>query len=85
VSDAPKAGAKLKDEASGVEAIVVKPSPEPGLEIGPSEGEPVTLGKRYTCEACGAEALIIKGGQGQLSCHGVAMVVAQPKILPSSD
>jgi hypothetical protein len=85
VSDVPKAGAKLKDEASGVEAIVVKPPTDPGLEIGPFDGEAVTLGKRYTCEACGAEALITKGGQGQLTCHGTAMVIAVPKALPSSD
>jgi hypothetical protein len=85
VSDAPKAGTKLKDDGSGVEAIVVKPPSEAGLGIGPSAGEAVVLGKRYTCETCGAEVLITKGGDGQLSCHGAAMVIAQPKTLPSSD
>jgi hypothetical protein len=64
---------------------VVKPPTEAGLGIGPAAGDPVVLGKRYTCETCGAEVLITKGGDGQLSCHGAAMVVAQPKTLPSSD
>jgi hypothetical protein len=85
VSEAPKAGTKLKDDGSGVEAIVVKPPSEAGLGIGPSSGEGVVLGKRYTCETCAAEVLITKGGDGALSCHGAAMVIAQPKTLPSSD
>lgn len=81
--DAPKAGTKLQDPGTGVEAIVVKPPSEAGLEMGP--GGPVALGKRYTCETCGAEVLITKGGDGALRCHGAEMEMAQPKTLPSSD
>jgi desulfoferrodoxin-like iron-binding protein len=43
------------------------------------------LGKRYQCAACGVTVLITKAGDGQLTCHGEAMEVAQAKPLPSSD
>lgn len=26
-------------------------------------------GKRYFCSACGAEFIVTKGGDGELSCH----------------
>jgi hypothetical protein len=77
-----KAGEKLED-ASGAAAIVVKP-PADGDVTFQSSGE-VVLGKRYTCETCGAELLITKGGGAELVCHGTPMVIAQPKTLPSSD
>ena len=80
--DAPKAGTKLRDQ-SGVEAIVVKPPSEDGLEI--ASGGPVMLGKRYACETCNAEVLVTKGGEAGLFCHGAAMEIAKPKTLPSSD
>lgn len=83
--EAPKAGTKLKDEGSGVEAIVVKPPSEPGLEIGAVAEAAAVLGKRYTCETCGAEVLVTKGGDAELKCHGAPMGIAQPKTLPSSD
>ena len=80
--DAPKAGTKLQSDA-GAEAIVVKPPSEGGLDW--KSGGSVVLGKRYTCESCGAELLITKGGAAELVCHGAPMVIAQPKTLPSSD
>ena len=80
--DAVKAGTKLQSDA-GAEAIVVKPPSDGGLAF--QSGGPVVLGKRYTCEQCGAELLITKGGDSELSCHGTTMVIAQPKTLPSSD
>jgi hypothetical protein len=43
------------------------------------------LGKRYTCEECGAQVLIVKSGEGALECHGKEMEIAAPKPLPSSD
>ena len=43
------------------------------------------LGKRYECAECGATVLVTKAGEGELSCHGVAMAPAQAKPLPSSD
>ena len=83
MSDAPKAGTKLQDAATGVEAIIVKPPSDPGLEIRAGEG--VALGKRYTCSTCNAEVLVTKAGSGELACHGATMAIAQPKTLPSSD
>jgi hypothetical protein len=82
VSEVPKAGTKLQSDV-GAEAIVVKPPSEGGLDF--RGGGPVVLGKRYTCETCNAELLITKAGDAELVCHGAAMVVAQPKTLPSSD
>ena len=81
--DAPKAGTKLQDPETGVEAIVVKPLSDAGLAIQP--GGPVQLGKRYNCGSCEAELLVTKAGDGELVCHGTAMGIAQPKTLPSSD
>ena len=43
------------------------------------------MGKRYTCSQCETTALVTKAGEGELSCHGVAMEVATAKPLPSSD
>jgi hypothetical protein len=43
------------------------------------------LGKRYTCEECGAQVLVTKAGDGALACHDRVMEVMQPKPLPSSD
>ncbi len=43
------------------------------------------LGKRYTCGECEATVLVTKAGDGELTCHGRAMEVAQAKPLPSSD
>jgi hypothetical protein len=43
------------------------------------------LGKRYQCSVCEATVLITKAGDGELSCHGQTMEVAQAKPLPSSD
>ena len=43
------------------------------------------MGKRYTCAECEATVLVTKAGDGELSCHGVAMEIAQAKPLPSSD
>lgn len=80
--DAPKAGTKLQ-AGSGAEAIVVKPPSEAGLDF--RDGGPVVLGKRYTCESCGAEVLVTKPGGSELVCHGSAMTLAKPKTLPSSD
>jgi hypothetical protein len=44
-----------------------------------------TLGKRYHCETCDAQALVTKAGDGGLECHGQPMELMQPKPLPSSD
>ena len=43
------------------------------------------LGKRYQCAECEATVLITKAGDGELSCHGQVMEIAQAKPLPSSD
>jgi hypothetical protein len=83
--DGLKAGTKLQDPDSGVEAIVVKAPREPGLELRSRVTSGVVLGKRYACETCNAEVLVTKGGSADLVCHGMAMTMAQPKTLPASD
>ena len=78
-----KAGARLKDEATGVEAVVVRVTPESSLEL--RAGGPAALGKRYTCAVCQAQVLVAKAGPAEPVCHGEAMGLAQAKPLPSSD
>jgi hypothetical protein len=46
---------------------------------------PNQMGKRYTCAECEATVLVTKAGDGELSCHGEAMEIAQAKPHPSSD
>jgi desulfoferrodoxin-like iron-binding protein len=43
------------------------------------------LGKRFTCEKCGAQVLVTKAGAGEISCCGQAMKQVEAKKLPSSD
>jgi hypothetical protein len=43
------------------------------------------LGKRYSCEVCGATVLCTKAGEGSVKCHDAEMVEQQPRKLPSSD
>jgi Desulfoferrodoxin, N-terminal domain len=43
------------------------------------------MGKRYTCSVCEGTVLVTKAGDGEVTCHGQAMEVAQAKPLPSSD
>ena len=43
------------------------------------------LGKRFTCESCGSEALCIKAGEGEVTCCEQPMALVQPKVLPSAD
>lgn len=43
------------------------------------------LGKRYRALDTGVTLLCTKPGTGALKCNGEAMVVQQPKRLPSSD
>jgi hypothetical protein len=43
------------------------------------------MGKRYTCTQCETTVLVTKGGDGELTCHGVPMELATAKPLPSSD
>ena len=46
---------------------------------------PNLLGKRYVCAECEATVLVTTAGDGEVTCHGVAMEIAQAKPLPSSD
>jgi hypothetical protein len=78
-----KAGEKVQDQATGAELIVVKVPSDDGLALEPGGG--LLLGKRYTCASCGAEVLVSKAGEAQVTCHGAAMEVAGPKTLPASD
>ncbi len=33
------------------------------------------VGKRYACTQCGAEYVVVKGGEGELKCCGQAMEI----------
>ena len=33
------------------------------------------LGTKLVCETCGAQAVVIKGGDGTVTCHGKPMIV----------
>jgi DNA-directed RNA polymerase subunit RPC12/RpoP len=35
---------------------------------------PITTGKRYKCNTCGAEFIVTKGGDGTLRCDGDELV-----------
>lgn len=86
---------------SGVEVIVTKGgggelecAGKP-MSIGAAESSAVSaggdaetavqLGKRYRCEACGAEVLCTKPGDGPIVCDGAVMEIMEPRPLPSSD
>jgi hypothetical protein len=43
------------------------------------------LGKRYACDACDAQLMVVKTGDGTLTCHGKPMSEVAAKQLPSSD
>ncbi|HEY3723319.1 MAG TPA: hypothetical protein VGN59_08150 [Acidimicrobiia bacterium] len=43
------------------------------------------LGKRYTCDECDAQLMVVKAGDGTLTCHGQPMGEVAAKQLPSSD
>jgi hypothetical protein len=46
---------------------------------------PNELGKRYTCEECGAIYLVVRAGGGGVGCHDHPTVQQAAKRLPSSD
>jgi desulfoferrodoxin len=33
------------------------------------------LGTKLACETCGAQVVVIKGGEGEVTCHGKPMKV----------
>jgi desulfoferrodoxin-like iron-binding protein len=43
------------------------------------------IGKRYTCDSCGAQVLAIKAGTGELECCSTPMALMDPKPIPSGD
>lgn len=43
------------------------------------------VGKRYSCETCGTQVLIVKPGTGEPSCHGKALKLEEAKKVASSD
>ena len=44
------------------------------------------LGKRYTCDSCGAGCMVLKPSTaGVLTCCGEPMTLQEAKKLPSSD
>jgi len=43
------------------------------------------IGKRYRCQKCGGEVLVLRGGTAPLSCHDTPMLIVQIRPLPVSD
>jgi hypothetical protein len=43
------------------------------------------LGKRYACAECDAQLMVVKTGEGTLTCHDQPMSEVAAKQLPSSD
>lgn len=43
------------------------------------------LGKRYSCEECDTQLMVVKTGAGTLTCHAKPMSEVAAKQLPSSD
>lgn len=80
-----KAGDRVTDAFSGVQAIVVRSPSDSVLTLVCDDTATVLLGKRYACSECAAELLVTKGGPAVPYCHGQPMTVAAPKTLPSSD
>ena len=42
-------------------------------------------GKRFTCEKCGSQVLIIKAGEGSVGCCDKEMTMDQHRGLPPAD
>ena len=60
------------------------PLPE-GLTLSGDNGEGGLVGKRYTDEESGLEALCVKAGPGALAFEGRPLTIREAKKLPSSD
>jgi hypothetical protein len=50
-----------------------------------ADGPGTLLGKRYADEEAGLELLCVKGGSGQLSVAGRALLLREARPLPASD
>jgi hypothetical protein len=43
----------------------------------------LNVGTRFRCEVCGAEAIVTKGGEGEICCHDQPMAVVTPSATSS--
>lgn len=43
------------------------------------------VGKRYRCDTCGTELLVLRPGTNPVKCHGAEVVRIDLKPLPASD
>jgi desulfoferrodoxin-like iron-binding protein len=50
-----------------------------------SEGDLPKIGKRYRCEHCGTEVIVLRAGPLMVTCHGEPMVPVDSAALPASD
>lgn len=76
-------GGMLSD---GEVALFLKEEAPADLKDGSGRTEPlVQLGKRYKSADSEVELLVIKPGVCDLRYNGAAMVLLQPKVLPSAD
>jgi len=93
-------GARLRNNASGCEVVVVKAPTQAGelscagvvMTTDAREGSPVAgagaviaLGKRYSNDEVGIEVLVVAGGEGPLTFEGAELSQKQASALPASD
>lgn len=53
-------------------------------EGGPAPSLPL-VGKRFRCERCGTEVLVLRAGAQPVMCHGDRMRPIELRPLPSAD
>ena len=72
-------------ECGGVAMLAPSAEKPAGRAVDPAHAAGSLLGKRYTDETTGLEALCAKPGAGSLSVDGRPVTVKEAKKLPSSD
>ncbi len=73
------------DLRCGGHAVVPTAEDHPSGEVDPVHSAGSAIGKRYTDEDLGLEALITRAGDGSLSIGDEPMCLKDAKPLPSSD
>jgi ribosomal protein S27E len=71
-------------ECSDTTMAVEETSPAGGAHGG--EPSPLNhVGKRLSCEDCGAEVIVVKAGEGEIRCDGKPMSEAAVRQIASAD
>jgi hypothetical protein len=72
-------------ECGGHPMVAMTAEKPAGLTIAADRAGPLPMGKRYSDEETGLEALVSKAGDGALSLDGRPLKLKDAKALPSSD